>query len=320
MAVAKRPLLVALRPLGLGDLLTGIPALRALRATFAEHRLVLAAPAVLRPLALLSGAVDDVVHTRPLQPLPHALRGADLAVDLHGRGPRSHRVLLASQPRRLIAFANPAVPKSRGMASWRAEEHEVNRWCRLLAEAGIRADPDDLDLPSPPRAHASAGLGATLVHPGAASAARRWPADRFAAVARAEADAGRRVLVTGSAREAALAHAVAEEAGLPPEAVLAGRTDLLGLATLVAAAGCLVSGDTGVAHLATAFRTPSVVLLGPTPPTWWGPPPERHWHCAIWAGLRGDPHAAEPHPGLLRIGVADVLAELAGLERKTLAA
>ena len=39
-----RPLLVAYRALGLGDLLTGVPALRALRDAYPEHRLVLAAP------------------------------------------------------------------------------------------------------------------------------------------------------------------------------------------------------------------------------------------------------------------------------------
>jgi ADP-heptose:LPS heptosyltransferase len=74
----------------------------------------------------------------------------------------------------------------------------------------------------------------------------------------------------------------------------------------------VVCGDTGVAHLATAYRVPSVVLFGPTPPQEWGPPPDRPWHTVLWAGGRGDPHAAEPDPGLLAIEVADVLAALNG--------
>jgi ADP-heptose:LPS heptosyltransferase len=95
--------------------------------------------------------------------------------------------------------------------------------------------------------------------------------------------------------------------------VLAGRTDLRGLAETVAGAGRVVCGDTGVAHLATAFGTPSVVLFGPTPPSEWGPPPDRAQHRALWAGRRGDPHARTPDPGLLEIGVADVLAALSRL-------
>jgi ADP-heptose:LPS heptosyltransferase len=97
--------------------------------------------------------------------------------------------------------------------------------------------------------------------------------------------------------------------------VLAGRTDLMGLAAAVAAAGRVVCGDTGVAHLATALGRPSVVLFGPTPPSAWGPPPDRPRHRVLWAGRVGDPHAAEPDPGLLEIGVDDVLAALDRLER-----
>jgi ADP-heptose:LPS heptosyltransferase len=320
VAVGRRPLLLVLRALGLGDLLTAVPALRGLRAAFPEHRLVLAAPRALAPLALLTGAVDEVADTRPLQRLRASLYGADVAVGLHGKGPESHRVLLAAQARRLIAFANEDVPETRGMPAWRADEHEVDRWCRLLAEAGISACPSDLALdPSllraPPEAH-----GATLVHPGAASAARRWPAERFAAVARAERRRGRRVLVTGAPEEAALARSLAEAAGLDDAAVLAGRTDLVQLAGLVSAAGRVVCGDTGVGHLATALGTPSVVLFGPTSPALWGPPPGRARHRVLWAGTTGDPHASEPDPGLLRIRVDDVLAALRELDRFEVAA
>ena len=302
---------MVLRALGLGDLLTVLPALRALLEAFPAHRLVLAAPRPLAPLAHLSEAVDEVVDTAPLAPLDAALHGADVAVNLHGRGPQSHGVLLAARPRRLLAFEHAEVAHSRGGPTWRAAEHEVARWCRLLEESGIPADPSRLDL-APPESSASVG-GATVVHPGAASAARRWPPERFAAVARAERAAGREVVVTGSSDEAELARAVASDAGLSSKAVLAGRTDLLELAAVIAGADRVVCGDTGVAHLATAFATPSVVLFGPTSPRDWGPPVERPRHRPLWAGHTGDPHAAEPDHGLLDIAVGDVLEAIHGL-------
>jgi ADP-heptose:LPS heptosyltransferase len=313
--VTGPPQLVALRPLGLGDLLTGLPALRGLRAAFPEHRLVLAAPSALAPLARLCGAVDDVVDTLPLRRLDPCLDDADIAVDLHGKGPESHRVIIAARPRRLLAFANAKVPETSRMPAWKADEHEVRRWCRLLVESGIHADPRALDLEAPARPTAVlAARGATVVHPGAASAARRWPPDRYAAVARAELRRGRPVVVTGGPHEVALAGAVASAAGLPGSAVLAGRTTLLDLGAVVASAGRVVCGDTGVAHLATAVRTPSVVLFGPTAPALWGPPPDRPWHRALWAGATGNPHGIEPDPGLLRLGVEDVLEALAELD------
>lgn len=314
-----RPALVVLRALGLGDLLTAVPALRALALAFPEHRRILAAPAVLAPIATLTGAVHEVVDTAPLAPLDPRLARPEVAVNLHGSGPHSHRVLLAARPGRLLAFANAEVPASAAGPPWDEREHEVGRWCRLLTASGIPSDPTGLDLPWPPARDTRSGAvpaeagGATLVHPGAASRARRWPPERFAAVARSEASAGRVVLVTGGGDEVRLAWEVARLAGLPGTAVRAGRTGLLELAGLVATAGRLICGDTGVAHLATALGTPSVVLFGPTSPELWGPPPDRPWHRTLWAGRSGDPHGTSPDPGLLRITVDDVRSALATL-------
>jgi ADP-heptose:LPS heptosyltransferase len=305
---------VVLRALGLGDLLTVVPALRAIADAFPRHPRLLAVPTALAPLARCTGAVDEVVPADGLdQPLSRLLHGAGLAVNLHGRGPESHNLLLATEPRRLLAFAHPAVPASSQGPRWRADEHEVARWCRLLEESGIAADPGRLDLELPPGPLPHGAQGATLVHPGAASPARRWPAERFAAVARAEARAGRRVVVTGGPDEVALAHEVAAGAGLPRGAVHAGKRGVLALGRLVAAADRVVCGDTGVAHLATALGTPSVVLFGPTSPALWGPPADRPWHRALWAGSSGDPHGQLPDPGLLAIAVDQVLEALGDL-------
>jgi ADP-heptose:LPS heptosyltransferase len=307
------PRLVVLRALGLGDFLTGVPALRALAAAFPDHERLLLAPALVRPLAALLGdVVHEVVETEgrgaPPASLPEAANGADVAVNLHGRGPQSHAALLAAAPGRLIAFACPEGGHL-GAPRFGADEHEVARWCRLLIESGIPADPRALDLDPPP---GTEHHGATVLHPGAAAPARRWPVDRWAAVARAERAAGRRVLLSAGPGEEEAALSVAAGAALPAESVRAGG-DLEALARLVAGAGRVACADTGVAHLATALGVPSVVLFGPTPPAEWGPPPDRDRHRVLWAGRRGDPNGPEPDPGLLEIDPAAVSAELAAL-------
>lgn len=310
-SAAPRPTLVVLRALGLGDLLTGVPALRGLRAGHPRHRLVLAAPAWLAPLVdLLDGVVDEIVDVdfrSGVGTLAPALADADLAVNLHGRGPDSHAALDAVHPRRLLAFHDrdhaPDGPP------WSADEHERHRWCRLLWHAAIAADPDDLVLPVPSVTVPGRLAGATVVHPGATAPARRWPVERWASVVRHERHNGRRVVLTGGPAEVGLAAAVARAAGLEDHWVLAGCTDLRTLAALVAAAGRVVCADTGVGHLATALATPSVVLFGPVPPAWWGPPRWRG-HVALWAGRLGDPHGQRPDPGLLELSVPQVVAAL----------
>jgi ADP-heptose:LPS heptosyltransferase len=304
---------LALRALGLGDLLTAVPALRALRDAFPRALLVLACPEPLHQLVRTWDLAHETLDVRPLEPLPRSAGGADVAVNLHGRGPESTATLFATRPSRLVAFAHPSLPATAGLPEWRADEHEVDRWCRLLSEEGIPADPTRLDLPLPEVG--SVLDGRVVVHPGAAAQSRRWPPERWASVARSQRVEGRDVVLTGSGDERDLCLAIACDAGLPPGAVLAGRTSLVELAGVVGRAPVVVSGDTGVAHLATALGTPSVVLFGPTSPKHWGPPPDRPRHRVLWAGGTGDPHAPSTDPGLLEIGDEDVrraVAELLG--------
>ncbi|MBE9927387.1 glycosyltransferase family 9 protein, partial [Cellulosimicrobium cellulans] len=148
--------------------------------------------------------------------------------------------------------------------------------------------------------------------------------------------AGHDVVVTGSLDERDLCARVVADAdtalGGPAGAPdgtgsvtdTAGTLDLPALADVVATARLVVCGDTGVAHLATAYGTPSVVLFGPTPPATWGPAVDPERHAVLWHGdteqgrahapdpasgaYRGDPHAADLDPALDRITVAEVVA------------
>ncbi|MEW1955825.1 glycosyltransferase family 9 protein [Terrabacter sp. NPDC080008] len=303
---------LVLRALGLGDVLTAVPALRAIRRGLPDHEIVLAGPAALADLVVAPDLVDRVLPAQGLAPIEWDGPGPDTAVDLHGCGPESHRLLQSLHPTRLVGFACAAA----GIAGppWRAGEHEVRRWCRLVTEAGWPADPSQLRL-SPPSV-SSPAPGAVVVHPGAAYPSRRWPAERFAAVARWATDQGLHVVVTGSAAEVPLARTVADAAGLGSGAVLAGRTELTALAALVHGARLVVCGDTGTAHLATAFGTPSVVLFGPVPPSEWGPPADGP-HTVVWhgagraaAGGRGDPHGDAVDPALLATTVDEVVAAM----------
>jgi ADP-heptose:LPS heptosyltransferase len=307
-AAHGRPVAVVLRPLGLGDLLTGVPALRAIRAAVPGHRLVLATTAALAPLARLIDGVDEVLPARELEPLDWTGPPPELAVDLHGKGPASHVVVADLHPELLLTFDSPGYPGP----TWYPDEHEVQRWCRLVSEGlGVPADPDALDLAVP--AVTPPVRAAAVVHPGAAYPGRRWPPERFAAVARHLAAGGHEVVVTGGPAEVPLAQEVAASAGLGADAVLAGRTTSLQLAAVVAAARVVVSGDTGVAHLATAYRRPSVVLFGPVSPALWGPPPRQH-HVVLWHGDgAGDPWGTSLDPALARIPVDEVTGALDSL-------
>lgn len=321
-APAGRGSLLALRCLGLGDFVTAVPALRALEREFAHHKRLLAAPVVYRDLVRLAGLTWTVLASEPLRTPPWRGPAPDVAVNLHGRGPQSTAVLRGLAPTRLWSYAPPgeattgapderasrSTPPRYTEAPWPGAVHDSRLWCGLLEWNGVRTVPTDMLWPRP--ADHDGELGArpatAVLHPGAKTASRRWPPERFALVARWLREQGLRVVLTGSAEERPLACRVAREAGLSPQAVVAGRTDLPCLARLVADAGLLVSGDTGVAHLATVYGTPSVRLFGPVSPALWGPLIDLDRHECLWTGRTGDPHGDRLDPGLDALGFMEV--------------
>jgi lipopolysaccharide heptosyltransferase I len=105
--------------------------------------------------------------------------------------------------------------------------------------------------------------GYVLINPGAAWPNKRWPPERFGAVAAAIVrDVGVRSLVLWGPGEQEIAHRVAEAAMgaaevSPPTTI----SDLIGISR---AARLIISGDTGPLHIAGAVNTPIVALFGPT--------------------------------------------------------
>ena len=173
------------------------------------------------------------------------------------------------------------------------------------------SDVDDSGVDASDRVGARPYVG---VHPGAAVPARAWPAERHEEAVVALAAAGWRVLVTGSPAEVDLTRRVGGTAGVD----LGGRTDLAGLATLLAGAVATVTGNTGPAHLSAAVGTPVVSLFSPVvPAVRWAP-------YGVPVALLGDQRAAcrgtrarecpvAGHPCLTQVTADDVVAALAEL-------
>ena len=112
-----------------------------------------------------------------------------------------------------------------------------------------------------------------VLHVSAGNPFRRWPADRFAALAAALATwpDPLHVVITSGPSEAEAASRVAAEARRlagrdDGRVVRCGEFDLEDLAALVARAQLYIGGDSGPLHVAATTTTPVVALFGPTLP------------------------------------------------------
>ena len=103
------------------------------------------------------------------------------------------------------------------------------------------------------------------VNPGSVyGSAKRWPAERFAAVADALAmRRGAKAVLVGSGRETAVLQAVAR-AMRKPAVALGGRMEIGMLPGLLCRARVLLTNDTGAMHVAAAVGTPVLAVFGPT--------------------------------------------------------
>ena len=209
----------------------------------------------------------------------------DVLLDLHGILKSSIQVLFA-RARLKIGYAAPGSREGAAFAYHRRvvldhpERHRAECGQFLLRELGLTGPPQRAELPdtaAAPDVFGDRTGTKVILHPGTSAFAtfKRWPIDRFAALAQQLAAAGMPVAVSYGPGETELFEAVHRAA--PDVIEVDGRR--LGLGGLVAAlrqADVVVAADTGPLHMATAVGTRVVALFGPKDTQRYGPRGEDH--------------------------------------------
>jgi heptosyltransferase-1 len=188
-----------------------------------------------------------------------------------------------SGARRVIGFARESLREPQ--AAWLYSEtvmppgapHVIQKNLAMTAALGLAPAPFSVPIepgeaPEVMRAIEEA-VGAAryaVLNPGAAWPNKRWPFDRFGALAAALLHRhGLVSFVTWGPDERDLAQQVVDASN--GAALLAPPTSIADLAVLMAGAALVVSGDTGPLHIAAAMGAPIVGLFGPTWPDRNGP-------------------------------------------------
>ena len=172
------------------------------------------------------------------------------------------------------------------LPEWRGSRHEVFYYLNVVSELErllsgtsqiMEREPDvSLQVSDERQIEASEVLrrmgardGHTLVAlcPGSInSRAKRWPAERYAALAdRLIDEFDAEVLLIGSPGERDVSVQVASHMRRHP-IIATGTTDLSSATAMLSLVDLLVTNDTGPAHIASALGRPTLVIFGPTNP------------------------------------------------------
>jgi heptosyltransferase-2 len=281
-----------------GDAVMTVPALRELRRVLPRARLTLAT----RPWAegIFAGAdfIDDFLVTGNSSSKPASVFAEasewrahrfDLAVLFPNAFAPALVAALARVPAR-VGYATQGrsalLTQRVGVPEWRGTRHEVFYYLHLVAElerrlygsttVETRAPDTELCVTRVRLREAEALLRERGARPGRPlvalcpgstnSRAKRWPAERFAAVADMLSErTGAEVVLVGAAEELDISEEVARHMRARP-VVLTGKTDLALTAAVLKVSDLLVTNDTGPAHVAAAVGCPVVVIFGPTNP------------------------------------------------------
>jgi heptosyltransferase-1 len=241
--------------------------------------------------------------------------GYNVVLDLQG-AIRSAVVARLADCRRLIGEAEPRERAARWLFTELVTTHGahvIEQDVELAsAIAGDPLTPVAPWLPVDPAAEAWADkilpattdLPAVLISPGAGWGAKRWPAERYAAVAQALIERGCRVLVNCGPGEEPLAEVIVQSTGGAATPLNCSLAQLIALTRRVAME---IAGDTGPLHLACALGRPVVGIYGPTDPSRNGPFGTRFQVLRSPQSRRDHTRRAAPEAGLLTIQPDDVL-------------
>jgi heptosyltransferase II len=139
------------------------------------------------------------------------------------------------------------------------------------------------------------GVPLVALMPGAEyGPAKRWPAAYYGALAAELANAGRDVVVLGSAKERSIGDEVVARAAHSRVRNLCGATSLADVVDLLAAAEVAVSNDSGLLHVAAAAGAPVVAIYGSSSPQF--TPPLTARAAVVWLAIECSPCFARDCP------------------------
>lgn len=166
--------------------------------------------------------------------------------------------------------------------------HAVDRCLKIAAELGFDTSNPRFPMPDIEETEnvkdIKQGLGRySIIIPGARKEANKWPAERYADLAKR---LKKNFLVIGSKADERLGKKIEELSGGFAKSI-AGQTNLIELCSIIKNADYVVSNDTGPMHIAAAYGVPVVAIFGPANPARTGP--YGSGHVVVQSGLECAP-------------------------------
>lgn len=295
------------RALQLGDMLCAIPGIRALKNAYPHAQITLIGLPWAHSYTQRFNKYFDGFISFPGYPglpeqkfdatvFPEFLKQVqaenfDLVLQMQGNGSVVNPMVELFGAKHTAGYAinDHYAPDNGLFMEYPGHGHEAERHVQLMDFLGLETQGAELEFPlSMEDYNALDALTLDIepknyvcVHPGSRGAWRQWPVQYFASLADYCAEQGYKIVLTGTKDEAGIIDDVISH--MRHQAInTVGKTSMGAVAVLIQNAAILISNCTGVSHIASAFKTPSIVISMDGEPHRWGPMDERVHRTINW--------------------------------------
>ncbi|MBE9503313.1 MAG: glycosyltransferase family 9 protein [Proteobacteria bacterium] len=278
--------ILILRPGGIGDAVLLIPAIHSIKTAFPQAGIDILAEKRNSEVFSLCPAINKLLlYDRPKE-LFQAIRGRYDAVIDTEQWYRLSAVMayLTGAPIRIGFSTNKRRDLFNSKVSYSQDEHEIDSFLNLASQLTkkeaykrsvpfISLHPAATDYVNSLLKHFS-GLKIIALFPGGSTEEKRWEAEKFYELSFKLNKEGYAIVVVGSRDDLSSGAIITD--GIPESLNLCGKLSLTESAAVLKEASLLITGDSGIMHLAFGLGSKTVSLFGPGNYRKWAPPGDKH--------------------------------------------
>jgi ADP-heptose:LPS heptosyltransferase len=289
LKISENDTFVVISNTALGDTILSTPAIKSLKKSFPNNKIVAVLKSNYAPLFQNFKYIDEIIEYdgKYKNFFKTAIKlkrlNPKITFIFHSNGPQDIQLSVLSGSDYILKHPTKSyLKKYLSFEFFKKEQHTIEDRLDLVRKIGGKIIDKTMEIgeiPYNPKFDKFKNYIAFQV--GAADVYKMWPIDRFVELAKKLIKNDEKIVIVGTKSESELAQTIVNKLKNNNIINMCGNTNLIELANLVNNLKMLITNDTGTMHLAIALKTPTISLFSPTSPEEIGPYQDLNIHEVI---------------------------------------
>jgi ADP-heptose:LPS heptosyltransferase len=288
LKVNKNHTFVVISNTGLGDTILSTPAIKSLKKSFPENKIIAVFKKAHTPLFRNFKYVDEIIEYdgkyKDFFKTLFKLKKYKNKVTLifHSNGPQDIQLAVLSGSEYILKHPNKSYLKNYLSYDFTKKiQHNIEDKLDLVRKIGGKNIDKTMEIGDVIDNNFKDFKNYIGFQVGSVDFCRMWPIDRFSKLAKNLINQGEKIVILGAENEKYLGDKIIKDIKSKNIINMCGKTDLISLANIVNNLKMLITNDTGTMHLAVALKTPTISLFSASDSSAMGPYQDLEIHRVI---------------------------------------